>query len=415
MALEDLLGGLGDLANPFGAPAQGQWNLARGTYVNADGDSVVFFFETKDPDISQKTGIDQTVDAGGRRIAVYEYPYKDGQRLDDIGRRGFNFTFNIKFWGLNYQEKFKDFYNTVIDSKGIGTLTHPTLSPIFGSFQVRFRDFEFLHRYDEYNAITIKAVFLEDSTQDITTQDSAVVSSDSQIRAGLQTLVDTQAAVSSAISAVSALLLLPSSIQNAMNQRINSITGQLSRLFGQLGATFSSDSSLQAISQAALPLAGGVTELNSGTQTNNNTTQTLPPVFQVGFDPTTDAAIQNNLQDFVNANQITQQQAVFSANQGRAAITAAINEAYNNLGNYADEIVLLYRQLSVSVQTTVEAAISAQSKVILYTTTDDMSLRRVAFLNGLDPDRQNDIEALNPYLGSINFVPRGTTLVIPAA
>jgi hypothetical protein len=42
-----------------------------------------------------------------------------------------------------------------------------------------------------------------------------------------------------------------------------------------------------------------------------------------------------------------------------------------------------------------------------------MSIRRVAFLNGLSPDQGAAILALNLGLDSVNFIPRGTVLSVP--
>jgi DNA circularisation protein N-terminus len=421
-----LLQDLGAYSNPFGAPSTGIWNLCRGTFINANLEAVVFFYDRKTDSESPgaMTALDQTMDGGGRRLAVYEYPYREGQQVADLGRKGVTFTFNIKFFGQNYQEKFREFTAKVINVKGQGALIHPTLSPVFGAFNVRFKDFEFIHRYDEWNAITIKAVFIEDNLGDFDLSLNAAsqtVSTDSALRQGLQGLVSLQAGISQAISDVSALLILPGAIVKAMNNRLTSIVGQASRLMGQLGATFSSDNQLHSLSQSSLSVSGGVSGLTSGTAVSSSNggktaLQELPPVFQVGFDPTTQNSIQDQIDSFVNASQVTVQQALFSANQSRGSITDAITEAETNMGNYSYDIVLQYREMAVTIQSVVEAAIaSAQSKVKLYVTEEDMSLRQVAFRNGLAADRVNDIADLNPYIGSINYVPRGTTVTVPAA
>jgi hypothetical protein len=411
-----LLGDIGAFANPFGAPSAGQWNLARGIYTNGDGDSVVFFYETKDPSPTQRTGIEQVTDSGGRRLAKYEYPYKDGQRIRDLGRKGENIILNIKFWGTNYQAKFDEFLVVVINSGTQGTLVHP----VRGAMTVRFETYEFLHQYTEWNAITIKATFSEDALdQDLDTNVNEP-SVDSALRSSLQALTTLQASISNAISDVSAILLLPGAIVNAMEARLTSITGQMSRLLGQLGVTFSSNSTIQNLAAAAAPLAGGVTDLTSGTvvQTTSGQNQMakLPPVFQVGFDATTQAVISSQISAYVSANQITPQQAVFAANQLRVAIAAAITEVNTNFGNYGYDVMLQYRQLAVSIQQAVEASLSSSVVFVkLYTVPYPMSLRAIAFANGLTPDRGNDIEALNPYLPSVNYVPAGTQVTVPVS
>lgn len=410
-------------ANPFGTTTKGQWNLARGVYTqnpgkNKTAKSIIFFYEiAKGEDQTKQTSLEQISDTGGRRLAIYKYPYRDGQAIADLGREGETFNFNIKFTGQNYQSKLAEFIDVVVNSNVPGTIIHPTRSGTDGAIKVKYHDHEFIHRHDEFNAVTIRVKFLEDATDTIAQANIPLASTDSALRSTLQTLANTQQDISSAIFTASGLLLLPGAIINGMQNRITSITGQVSRLLGQLAATFSSDAQLKTLAAQSAGIAGGIPGLNSGTVATGNGTQAqLPPVYQVGFDPTTQSSIDAQSNDFISANQITPQQAVFAANQARASITDAIDEVNENLGNDGYTIVLLYRGLAISIQEAAEASISAtQSLVKIYTVPTPMSLRKIAVNNGLDPDRQNDIESLNPYISSVNYVPAGTKVTVPAA
>jgi hypothetical protein len=418
--MSDILSDLSAFSNPFGAPSKGQWNLTKAVYTTQiSKQSVIFYYDKKDPDPSQKTALEQINDGGGRRLAVYEYPYLDGQAVADLGRKGEQFTFNIVFHGLNYQQLFQQFLNVVVNSNEPGTLTHP----VRGAIQVRYRDHEFIHRHDMWNAITIKATFIEDNTGTLASTNVAASSQDSALRSALQTLTAVQATVQQSIFAVQALLLLPSAIANAMQQRLNSIIGQGSSLLGSLTATFSSDHSLQQLA-AQGATTGGIIALNSGTtvqqpgvnQSGTGVQTQLPPVYQVGFDPQTQSAVNSLVSNFVNANQLTSQQAVFLCNQVRSAIAAAIAEAQTNFGNQYYDIMITYRGLAVAMQQVVEACLaSEQSQVVVYTVPYPMSLRMVAFLNGLTPDDSVTIAALNPTVPSINYVPADTQPTVPAA
>lgn len=410
MAIGDVLSDLGSFSNPFGVPSQGQWNLARGVYTdNVTGQSIVFFFESrKGEDSGQKTAIDQISDTGGRRIAVYEYPYRDGQRLSDLGRKGETFTFNIKFFGINYQLLFQQFLNVVVNSRNQGTIIHP----VRGAVKVRFSDYEFVHKYDEWNAITIKAVFKEDNTDALASTNVQAASPDSALRSALQTLTNVQSAIQQNIFEINALRLLPGAIINSLTQRLGIIVASVSGLLGTLAATFSTDQILHGLATQAQGSTGGITSLTAGTTADG----TLPPVYQVGFDPTTQAQINSQTDSFVNANKVTPAQAVFAANQNRQAITAAINQINDTFQNDGYPIVLQYTALSISIQEAVESSISAaQQLVTVYVVPRAMSLRQIAKNNGLDPDRQNDIEMLNPYLPSVNYIPEGTQVVVPAS
>lgn len=413
MSFTDILANVPAISNPYGVPSQGQWNLRRGVYIgNTTKQSIVFFYEEKDPNPTQRTAVDQVTDSGGRRLAIFEYPYVDGQKIVDMGRKGETHVFNIKFFGLNYQQLFNQFIDVVLNQNEQGTIIHP----IRGALIVKFRDYEFIHRHDEWNAVTIKATFVEDSTGAINTIQTKNASQDSALRSALQFLTTTQSTISTGITEVSAALLLPSAISAAMKNRLTSIVGQASRLLGQLAATFSSSTQLQQLASQSQNLVGGITSLSAGTVVEGNSQASLPPVYQVGFDSTTQDAIDGQLSNFVNANQITPQQAVFNANQSRLAISAAIAEIETNLGNDGYDLVVQYRGLAVSIQQATESAIAAtQSLVKIFVTPTPMSLRTIAKLSGLDPDRQNDIEQLNPYLASVNYVPAGVKVTVPAA
>jgi prophage DNA circulation protein len=419
MGLLDSVGDLASaLANPFGLPSKGQWNLIEGSFTTkTTQQTVVFFFEkTKGGDRTQRTGLEQVSDGGGRRKAIYEYPYRDGQSVDDLGRRGEKFTFNLTFFGSNYQTLFKNFINVVVSSKESGILSHP----VRGQIPCAFQEYEFVHRHDQFNAVTIRATFIEDNQDVLKNANLQTTSSNSALRNALQTLTNAQSFIGTAIATVSAALLLPNAIESAMKSRLSSIVGGLSGLFSQLAATFSSDAQLQALAAKAAQVNGGVTALSSGTTTSSSTGastgQSLPPVFQVGFGTADTQSIQAMTSQYISNNQLTPQQAVYQMNQVRAQISEAIQYTESQFSVSGFDIVLTYRQLAVQFQAAIEAAISSTSNtVILYTIPYPMSLRNVAFLNGLDTDRQNDIAALNPTLDSINFVLQGTVLVVPSS
>jgi prophage DNA circulation protein len=412
--MSNILADASSFSNPYGAQAKGEWNLSKGVFTTKDGSTV--FYYIKDPAPTQRTAIEQITDSGGRRLAIYEYPYRDGQRVADLGRKGETYTFSIKFFGLNYVSLFNAFLAQVVNSNLQGTLTHP----VRGAVSARFRDYEFQHVYNEWNAITIKATFIEDNTEELQAISVPASSPDSVLRNALQFVTDAQSAISTALTEAAGLIALPGAILTSLEQRLSSITGQASRLLGQLVATFSTNAQLQSLATKASNVTGGVPQLYTGTATTQNggsgTTSQLPPTLQVGFSPTTQTAVVAQIANFVNANQITTSQAVFAANQLRALISAAIADINTYLGNNGYDSMVQYRSLANSMQEAVESAIStAQNQIILYVVPEDMSLRMIAKNNGLDPDRQNDIEALNPYLQSVNLVSEGTQILVPSA
>lgn len=433
--LDSLTSGLGQLANPFGVPSKGQWNLSKGLYTSSTGQQLVLYYEMRGSSppkgnvapsdkvgetLVNQTGLDQITDSGGARLVTFEYPYVDGQRLKRLGRKGESYTFNLKFFGLAYQKKFQDFKNIVGRDPGTGSLLHPVLSTIQGAIPVQLDTFEVIHRHDEWNAVTIRATFKEDNTNEISSLNLPQASPDSALRSGLQALVDAQTLVSQGLSDATALLLLPGSIKAAFQARLTTIVNQTSQLLGQLAATFSSNASLQSLASQAKTVATSMPQLNAGTITTvvggSTVTSKLPPVFQVGFDTASQASIVAQIQSFVNSNTVTPAQAVFATNQIRKLVSAEIASAESTFGNAGYAVMLQYRGLAVALQTAVESALaSTQTLVKVYTVPVNMSMRKIAQNNGLTPDRQNDIAALNPDLSSINYVLKGSQVLVPAA
>ena len=414
--IKDLVPGLG---NPFGLPSRGLWNLQVGSFtvgqpaglggsisnaisnlgasvgnllggpLSNSQQSVSFFVENNIGQMpGQTTALETVSDSGGRRLAVYEYPYIDGQMLVDLGRKGEKFSFNIKFFGDNYQTLFKSFIAVVTQSSQKGTLNHP----VRGTFPARFLDWEYVHRHDEWNSVTIRATFLEDSTDSVTAL-NAFDSINSVLRNALQVLSSVSGAITQALSTIIAIKNIPGNVLHALNTSLQGITSTISSLLGVFAATYSVDAELQTLMANAVKV-GNVLNTNSGTVTSStsNPTGQLPPVFQVGFSPADQANIASQLSNFVDANQITPQQAMYTANQARSQIADAIAQVNTELGNDGYAVVLQYRILAVQIQTVTQAALaSIQTQVTLFKVPYHMSLRMVAYINGLSIDAQNQI------------------------
>src|ERR1700685_170800 len=217
-----ILNDISAFSNPYGTPSKGQWNITKGIYIDTvTGDSCIFYYETKSGEApGQLTSLETITDSGSRRLAIYEYPYLPGQRIADLGRKGETYVFNLKFIGANYQTLFNKFLTIVVNSPNQGVLVHP----IRGSLIVKFADWEFVHRHDEFSAVTIKATFKEDNTNALTQINVPAASPDSALRSALQTMTNSQAAITAALFQVGALLKLPGAIVAAMNARLSSLT-----------------------------------------------------------------------------------------------------------------------------------------------------------------------------------------------
>ena len=70
--------------------------------------------------------------------------------------------------------------------------------------------------------------------------------------------------------------------------------------------------------------------------------------------------------------------------------------------------------MAVACQEVLQAGIaSSRARLNTYTLPRLMSVREVAFANGLTPNEGEEIEIMNPALESANYIPKGTVLKIP--
>lgn len=412
------LGSILDVFNsPYGSKSKGEWDLTEGAFViDGTNQRVVFFYDKttaaarneggEDP--LKKTAVEQITDKGGRRKVVYEYPYVDGHKVKDLGRKGEDFSFTIYFFGPNYQQLFNTFISVVVNNKASGVLTHP----VRGQIHAAFFDYEFNHNHDKTNCVSIHAQWKEDTGPQISKINTVASSQNSALRSALQTIASTEFAISSAIASVASAKGTANLLITGMTSSLAAIVGSCSKLLGGLASTFSSDSQLQNLSGQANASGIPITGVSAGTVNG----EPIPAVFSVGLDANGQDLLNSQTDAFVNQSQITPQQAVFQANQIRASISDAITEAENNFGNDSYDIVLNYRTLAVQIQDTTESCIaSANTNIKKYTVPYPMSLRKVAFLNGLDKDRSGDISDLNPDLPSVNWVDKDTVLTVPAS
>lgn len=419
MPLLDIAGDLlAVLNNPFGSTNQAQWNLTEGSFTQDEtGERVVFLFdqtaavarqEAAQENSQQRTAVSTISDKGGRRKVKYEYPYRNGQRVRDLGRQAESYDLNIVFHGPQYQTLFNRFLRVCVNSKLSGVFSHPVRGSIRGAFE----SYEFNHSHDMNNAVAIRCTFIEDSSDDLTALNAEKSAPDSVIRQALSILTDVQATITHAIDIVEFAQSVPKRATDLLNARIDGIVSAASTLLGKLASTFGTDVQLKALAAQANNAGLPITSLTAGESDGKS----LPAVFQVGM--VAEAADLLDAQEaaFIGANQVSTSQAIFQTNKIRQSIAAGIEEAETELGNDGADIVLAYRTLAVQMQDTVEAAISAASlRVREFTVPYNMSLRQVAFLNGLSPDRQNDLADLNPALQSVNFVAEDTVLTVPVA
>lgn len=406
-----ILSTLGGFSNPYGAPSREEWAINSAKFRLLDGSNLEILFFAAEPSEDRdgdKTALENVGDSGGRRLAIYEYPYRDGQAIEDLGRKGEKFVFNLTFFGPRYRDRYIEFYQKVIEQRAQGILTHPSI----GDITARLSDYEFIHSHDQFNAVKLRCTFVEDSTtntRDGQPSTDKIGAVDSFLRTALSTLTKVQAAVQQNIFAYESISLLPGAVVAAMRQRLSSVVNLHAGLLSKMAATFASDGSIVDLASNS----GGVTGSNSGTSAA--TGRELPPVFQVGLAPAEAQVVAEHQDAFINANQVTATQLVYDTNRAREEVAEAIAYHESQLGSDAFDAVISYRELVVAYQKAAESCIkSAALQTVQYLVPYDMTLAEAAFLNKLSPDRMVDIDRLNPHIESANLLRQGDVVLVPA-
>jgi prophage DNA circulation protein len=410
------------------------WNITEAVYQGGgqNGQAVTFLvFESK-----QQWGgsVGRIQDTGGRRKAVLEFPYTDGQTLDDLGRKGETFEMEIVFFGPGYRNGLNSLLQQV-DIPQPGLLLHP----VRGSVTCALIDYTLEFSEGQRNAVLMRARFSEHNFDAVSLSITPVVKSIPAVMAGavtvLQGLGSVVVAIKNAIKLVQSVKSeLAQTTQGYINQfqsflaDVNSLTspavgdnngyqfpgiapvntgGQLQTI----SAAVSTNS--QAASTSATAGVGGVATLPGGYvlvgQRNPTVVAPTDPFANIDpslLNPTTAAAI--------TVTKLGQEvQTLRAAGQ---ALIASMEAANSGAGStQMRDLILVIIQSAISAQQVLEAvqaSSSAQLVTYVVPTNKVMSIREVAFANGLTPDDAADILVLNPSLESTNYIPGGTSLQV---
>lgn len=386
----------------FTGRGESAWELKEGAYKSSEtGVSAVFHvFELSS---SFNGAVDRISDKGGRRKAKFEFPYLDGQLLEDQGRKGETFDVNIILFGGSYLQQFKFLF---------GLLHQPTpgylIHPVRGEIRCGMEDYEILHEEKSRKAIAIRLVFAEHS---LTAVDLVERSENNNASAPskIAKLASAFTEIEKSINAVEGAFNFAQSVKNTIVAGLNSISSTFSLVSLDLNATFNPFSNIPALLPTQL---GGLTSSNGRVVTNSTSVATAAadPFENLPPNLTT-----QNLQTAVAIEQL--QKNVVAVRRSISDQIDLMSDANNGLGSleFYDNIMSL-RVMANDIQDAFEAGKqSSLVRIIKYITPHDMSVREIAFDNGLLPDDGIQIAYLNPELDSLNFIAKGTEIKVAVA
>lgn len=400
------LGNANSILAQFNGGAPVPWDIFEASYISnaslASGGAAVRFLifkqDSSDPAV-YSAAVSQIMDTFGRRKTKFQYPYRDGQTTDDLGRTPQKFEFDCLLFGDNYLQGLQMLLSELNDPTP-GILSHP----LYGDIQVVATETHLTHSNEKRKAVQLKLNFEEHNFS--IAQISFEASTNDKSKTGkLAALSSAFAKISNAITAVGANLTAAQSVKNALKAGLSDFKDSYALIASQLNSAFNGGGPLIP---GLLPVGQGGLQNSSGQLITANPSTVVSP-----NDPF--ASVPTSLLNAATQTALVAQAIQKNIQANRANLTSIINsiEATPNGALSLHDNILDLKSTAITQQQAYEAGVaSSNARIIQYITPWDMSVREVAFNNGLTAQNGIDIALLNPQLQSLNLVPKGTSLMV---
>lgn len=396
MAIKDLnnpldfakatLSSVAGIVSDFAGRDPSQWDILEGSY-----NGVLFHvFQSKEV---YSGALSQVADSGGRRKVKYQFPYRDGQTTDDLGAKPESFEMDVLIHGTRYMQGFNKLLKE-LQKPTPGDLIHP----VRGSLKVVPEEWTITHSSTTRQAVALRLVFVEHnfSVGEFRTID------DKSVKGALVRALEAFARIERAILNVQGAIIFVNNIKTKIAAALEAYKLGYGDSLSRMNRTFNKGTSVDI--PTLLPSnQGGVSDGGN-----------FPTVASPG-DPFADVP------ETVSTSETTAAQAVAEitkeVNQLRKDVELIIEDMSQGEGSleFYDDIIAL-KETAVFLQDVLEKGIaSSQSRIVEYVTPRIMSLREVAFENGIPVDRTDELDLLNPSLLSINYIAKGTSLKVPVS
>jgi prophage DNA circulation protein len=382
------------------------WDIEESYYKADDstGSGVKFhIFKSK---ANYGGSLSQIVDKGGNRKVKYTYPYLDGQTTDDIGKKAQTFELDVMLFGNGYKDATKSLIDEV-NKPSPGKLLHP----VRGLMSVVLEDYEITHTYESRNAARLRLVFTEHNFNVGSINDpqlSGFLKAFRGIKDAINACLAAFGAIDNAIATIQGAVALSQQLKNLLTAQTSTYKDDYAKVLVKINKSFNKDGDSDI--PTVVPVNEGGARNADGTAARNTSVPFLSPndpqvAIAGSTSVATAAAIESKqAQDEVNALRVQ-----------ASVIIATMSGALGGQGeiDFADTILQI-KKTALLMQDALKAGIqSSNATIIEYTVPRLMSLREVAFSNGLDVDIFEQIDILNPFLLSVNYIEQGTVLKIP--
>lgn len=379
-----------------------KWDLLESSYLSATslkaGKKPVVFhvFSSAQPYNAAVATVNDTM---GRRKVKYMFPYKDGQTTDDLGRKPQSFEFDVLIFGNNYMLGLKNLLGEINDPTA-GTLTHP----VFGDIGCVCEEFDIIHSNEKRKAVAVRLKFIEHNFTIQTLADITV--KDTSTKGALTKLAGAFAKFQNLVNAIEANVAAARTIKNQIKGAIADFQSQFGSTASSMNATFNGPNASDI--PQLLPVNQGGLQTTSGGINTSVVASVISPSDPFAAIPIADLSAATAIA-LATSNIIKQIQAL--RDQTTAIIKSLL--AIQNGGLTFHDNILDLKVTMIDLQDALEKGIAqSNSKIIQFITPHDMSIREVAFANGISMTDASQIQLLNTQLLSVNFIPKGTSLSV---
>jgi hypothetical protein len=437
-AASNIVSGAASIMAFFGRDPQ-YWDI-----IEASFEDVVFHvFETKQ---NWNGALPRITDKGGRRLAKFLFPYTDGQTTDDLGRKPETFELEVVFFGDNYKEGYQKLFEK-LQRPQPGELKHP----VRGKVSCKMEDYENIHTSEQNKAMTVRLTMVEHSFSLAKFQTPRAPNILQSFSAAMSNALNAFQNISTAITAVQGSVIFATQLKNTIAQTIATFQSQYTVALQSLQAIFNPNgnvgsSSLLPVNQTGItfstsnpgPLAtttGANGKITIASQRYTTVISPNDPFANLPLQllqPTTLQAIAVVTATKQVNDALTTLATVIQAMNESAPVKSLISGTSNtgvkiskdggfvfsgidDVGSleFYDNIQDL-RQTGIFLKSVLQTGLQTNKNLIVkFITPRLMTIREVAFANGVTANDVTDIQLMNPDLESNNFIPQGTLVLVP--
>lgn len=367
-----------------------KWDILEGSY-----NGVLFHvFQSKS---AYQAGLSQISDTGGRRKVKYQYPYKDGQTTDDLGRLPESFEIEVLIHGNRYMQGFSALLRE-LNKPTPGDLVHP----VRGKIRCVPENYQVTHSSDSRKAVAMRITFIEHNFTIGDIRDFK----DTSVKGALSRALEIFAQVNNIITNITGAVLFAKSLRNQIVQGLTDYRNRFGTTLANMNLTFNNRGSADI--PGLLPVNQGGTRNPDGTAASTTFTTVLSPSdkfaqIPISEETGTALAVSKITKDVVQLriDLETQINLIKNGAQGQGAL------------EFYDDILTL-KNTAILMQDALEKGIaSSRAQIVDFAVPRLMTLREVCFEIGISVERVVELDLLNPDLESTNFLPRDLIIKVP--